>query len=471
MSIVPVNFDRTDIHRTLPHSLEAEMGMLGSALISPADIIGDYVEAGVTGEWFYQPAHATIYAILLERWQANAPADVLLLTQILRDRKQLDEVGGAAFVTHLYTFTPTAANARYYREIVREKFMLRRYILDATARVARAYDGNEDVPAFIDEAEAAVLAIRSGAEPETTETYMKDQVMGAIETIEKLYERRGAINGVATGFTDFDRMTDGLHPAEMTVIAARPSMGKTALAMNIAEHVAIHGEKAVGVFSLEMSTEQLVQRLLCSRARVNLGKVRDGFLSERDFPNLTVAASKLAESSIHIDDTPALSINALRAKARRWHRKYGIGLVVIDYLQLMRSTTRRASENRQLEISEISSGIKALAKELKIPIIVLAQLNRNPEGRKGGRPKLSDLRESGSIEQDADTVGLLVREEYYAQSEEEKEEVRGEAVLDIAKQRNGPVGEVKLTFLKEFTRFVDRIAETAAPSARQYADN
>jgi len=243
------------------------------------------------------------------------------------------------------------------------------------------------------------------------------------------------------------------------VIAARPSMGKTAFAMNIAEHVAIQLEKPVAIFSLEMSTQQLIQRLLCSRARVNLQRVRDGFLNESDFRSLTNAASKLADGKLFIDDSAGLSIVELRAKARRLKSQHNIELIVIDYLQLLRSTSRRASENRQIEIAEISSGLKALSKELSVPIIVLAQLNRNPENRTGeskGRPRLSDLRESGSIEQDADLVGLLVREEYYADDDESRKELEGKAELIIAKQRNGPVGDVPLTFLKEFTRFEDR---------------
>jgi replicative DNA helicase len=258
-------------------------------------------------------------------------------------------------------------------------------------------------------------------------------------------------------------MTNGLHAAEMIVIAARPSMGKTALAMNIAEHVAISSRLPVAVFSLEMSSQQLVQRLLCSRARVNLQKVREGFLAERDFPSLTAAASKLAEAEIFIDDSAGLSILELRAKARRLKAQKDIQLIVVDYLQLLKSTTRRAQDNRQLEISEISSGLKGLAKELKIPIVVLAQLNRQPEARSGGKPRLSDLRESGSIEQDADLVGLLVRPEVYEEDEEARAEKAGEAELIIAKQRNGPVGEIPLTFLKEFTRFEDRARGGSEP--------
>jgi replicative DNA helicase len=252
----------------------------------------------------------------------------------------------------------------------------------------------------------------------------------------------------------------------MIVIAARPSMGKTAFAMNIAEHVAIQEKLPVAIFSLEMSGQQLTQRLLCSRARVNLKKVRDGFLGEREFGSLTSAASKLAESKMFIDDSSGLSILELRAKARRMKSQHDIQLIVVDYLQLLRSTSRRGQDNRQIEISEISSGLKGLAKELNIPIIVVAQLNRNPENRTGdskGRPRLSDLRESGSIEQDADLVGLLVREAYYADTEEEKEEAAGNADLIIAKQRNGPVGDIPLTFLSEFTRFETRARNVSEP--------
>jgi replicative DNA helicase len=286
--------------------------------------------------------------------------------------------------------------------------------------------------------------------------------MAAIESIEKLYESRGAISGLPTGLADLDSMTDGMHEAEMIVIAARPSMGKTALAMNIAEHIAVDLNMPVAVFSLEMSAHQLVQRLICSRARVSLKKIREGFLAEHEHPKLTQMASQFAGCKLFIDDTPGLSILELRAKARRLKSQHDIKLVVIDYLQLLRSTSRRAQDNRQIEIAEISSGIKALAKELAIPIIVLAQLNRNPEARTGsskGRPRLSDLRESGSIEQDADLVGLLTREEYYADNDEERAEAAGKATLIIAKQRNGPVGDIPLTFIKEFTRFEPRAAD------------
>ena len=430
-------------------------------LISPREIIAECVEK-INEGYFYVPAHQTIYTVLVELWNAGQGIDLITFTQVLRDRNVLDAVGGGAFVTSLYTFVPTAANVTYYLEIVREKFILRQIIAAATESVRRAYEEQDEVNALLDEVEQKIFAVGEdrfkGQMPG-----MKEQVMGALESIEQLWERRGGITGISTGFTELDRMTNGLHAAEMIVIAARPSMGKTALAMNIAEHVAISSRLPVAVFSLEMSSQQLVQRLLCSRARVNLQKVREGFLAERDFPSLTAAASKLAEAEIFIDDSAGLSILELRAKARRLKAQKDIQLIVVDYLQLLKSTTRRAQDNRQLEISEISSGLKGLAKELKIPIVVLAQLNRQPEARSGGKPRLSDLRESGSIEQDADLVGLLVRPEVYEEDEEARAEKAGEAELIIAKQRNGPVGEIPLTFLKEFTRFEDRARGGSEP--------
>ncbi len=453
-----------DVGRTLPHSVEAEQGVLGSMMISPREIIAECVEK-ISEEYFYVPAHQTIYTVLVELWNAGHGIDLITFTQTLRDRNVLDAVGGAAFVTSLYTFVPTAANVTYYLDIVREKFVLRQIIAACTEGVRRSYEEQDEVNNLLDEVEKKIFAVGEDRFKTQMPT-MREQVMEAIESIEKLYANRGSITGIATGFSVLDEMTSGLHPAEMIVIAARPSMGKTALAMNIAEHVAIEGRKPVAIFSLEMSAQQLVQRLLCSRARVNSKKVRDGFLAERDFSTLTSAASKLADAQMFIDDTAGLNILELRAKARRLKSQHDIQLIVVDYLQLLRSTSRRGQDNRQIEISEISGGLKGLAKELSIPVVVLAQLNRNPENRTGdskGRPRLSDLRESGSIEQDADFVGLLVREEYYADTDEERQESEGKADLIIAKQRNGPTGDVPLTFIKEFTRFEDRARETAEP--------
>jgi replicative DNA helicase len=450
-----------DIHRSPPHSAEAEQGVLGSMLLSPRDVIAECVER-INEEYFYIPAHQTVYTVLVDLWNTGAAIDLITFTQVLRDRNLLEAIGGASFVTSLYTFVPTAANAGYYLDIVRDKYILRQIISASTESVRRAYEEQDEVNNLLDEVEQKIFAVGEDRFKGKMLS-MKDQVMEAIESIEKLYERKGGITGISSGFVEFDRMTSGLHPSEMIVIAARPSMGKTALAMNIAEHVAINEKLPVGVFSLEMSSQQLVQRLLCSRARVNLQKVRDGFLAERDFPSLTAAASKLAEAKIFIDDSAGLSILELRAKARRLKAQQNVQLLIIDYLQLLRSTSRRAQDNRQLEISEISAGIKGLAKELKIPVIVVAQLNRQPEARTGGKPRLSDLRESGSIEQDADLVGLLVRPEIYEEDEEARQEKSGEAELIIAKQRNGPVGEIPLTFLKEFTRFEDRARNVTEP--------
>jgi len=450
-----------DIHRTPPNSVEAEQGVLGSMLISPRDTIAECVEK-INEEYFYVPAHQTIYTVLVELWNAGQAIDLITFTQVLRDRNLLESLGGAAFVTGLFTFVPTAANVQYYLDIVRDKYILREIIAAATESVRRAYEEQDEVNNLLDEVEQRIFAVGEDRFKGQMLS-MKDQVMEAIESIEKLYERKGGITGISTGFVEFDRMTSGMHGAEMIVIAARPSMGKTALVMNIAEHVAVQERLPVGVFSLEMSSQQLVQRLLCSRARVNLQKVRDGFLAERDFPSLTAAASKLAEAKIFIDDSAGLSILELRAKARRLRAQQEVQLIIVDYLQLLRSTSRRAQDNRQLEISEISAGIKGLAKELKIPIIVVAQLNRQPEARSGGKPRLSDLRESGSIEQDADLVGLLVRPEIYEEDEEARAEKAGEAELIIAKQRNGPVGEIPLTFLKEFTRFETRARNVSDP--------
>jgi replicative DNA helicase len=322
-----------------------------------------------------------------------------------------------------------------------------------TGVVGRVYDYEGDVEALLDEVERDILRISESRVQGHTNA-IKDLVKKAINTIEDFHKQQGMLTGVGTGFTDFDKMTSGLHAGEMIVIAARPSMGKTSLAMNIAEHVSIEQRLPVGVFSLEMTSESLVLRMLCSRSRVNLRNVRDGFLAERDFPKLTGAAGKLANAPLFIDDSSSLSILQFRAKARRMFQQFGIKLFVVDYLQLLHSTARRA-ENRQQEISDISSGIKSLAKELKVPIIVLSQLNRELEREKNRKPRLSDLRESGAIEQDADVVGLL----YKPSSEDEEavtsaDEQEAEPVnLLIAKQRNGPTGEVELTFLKSYTRF------------------
>lgn len=455
------------IDRLPPHSIEAEQGVLGCILLSPNDSMGDCITGlKSAADSFYDLRHQTIYATMQEMYDARSAIDVVTLQQRLKDRKQLDNVGGVAYLSSLADLVPSAANLQYYIDIVREKHLLRRLIVTCTDMVGRVYEQEGEVEALLDEAERDILqVVESGVDE--TQADIKDLVHKAINTIEDYHSRQGALTGIGTGFVDFDRMTTGFHPGEMVVIAARPSMGKTSLAMNIVEHVVLESELPVGVFSLEMTSESLVLRMLCCKAHVNLRDARDGFFTERDFPRLTQVAGKLSKAPLYIDDTAGLSILQLRAKARRMHAQYGIKLLVIDYLQLLHSTGRRAQENRQQEIAGISSGIKALAKELRIPIIVLAQLNRDVEKRPKATPMLSDLRESGAIEQDADIVGLL----YKPKSENDDEDGGGaesEGIpvnLLIAKQRNGPTGDVHLTFLKSFTRFESaaKVSDDAVP--------
>jgi replicative DNA helicase len=446
----------THVDRLPPHSPEAEQGVLGCVLLSPNEGMGVCIEKFKSGaDVFYDLRHQTIFNMLAEMYDAREAIDVITVQQRLKDKQLLEQVGGIAYLSTLPDTVPSAANLSYYLDIVQEKFLLRKMIRVCTEVVGRVYEHEGEVDALMDEVERDILRI-SESRVQGHTSNIKDLVKKAINTIEDYHQRQGMLTGVGTGFTDLDKMTSGLHGGEMIVIAARPSMGKTSLAMNIAEHVAIDQKLPVGVFSLEMTSESLVLRMLCSRSRVNMRNVRDGFLAERDFPKLTGAAGKLANAPLFIDDSSGLSILQLRAKARRMHQQYGIKLFVIDYLQLLHSTARRA-ENRQQEIADISSGVKSLAKELNVPVIVLSQLNRELEKDKDRKPRMSDLRESGSIEQDADVVGLL----YKPRAGEEDDggggaQVEEEAVpvnLLIAKQRNGPTGDVNLTFLKSYTRF------------------
>jgi replicative DNA helicase len=441
------------VDRLPPHSPEAEKGVLGCILLSPRECMGICIEKFKRGsEAFYDLRHQHIYDLLAEMYDQKEAIDLITVQQRLKDKNQLEAIGGIVYLSNLVDSVPSAANLEYYVDIVREKSLLRRMIQTCTSVVGRVYEHEGEVDSLLDEVERDVLRINE-ERVEANSLTIKDLVHKAINTIEEFHQRQGMLTGLATGFSDFDKMTSGLHGGEMIVIAARPSMGKTSLAMNIAEHVAIDQRLPVGVFSLEMTAESLVLRMLCSRSRVNLRNIRDGFLAERDFPKLTGSAGKLANAPIFIDDSSGLSILQLRAKARRMYQQHGIKLFVVDYLQLLNSTSRRA-ENRQQEIADISNGIKALAKELSVPVIVLSQLNRELEKDKNRKPRLSDLRESGSIEQDADLVGLL----YKANSGDEDDGATQETDalpvnLLIAKQRNGPTGDVYLTFLKAYTRF------------------
>jgi replicative DNA helicase len=447
------------VDRLPPHSYEAEKGVLGCVLLSPSECLGECLEKLKCGaDAFYDLRHRTVFEMLVAMYDHKEPIDLITLQQRLKDQQQLEAVGGLAYLSSLPDAVPSAANLGYYLEIVREKYLLRRMIATCTAVVGRVYDYEGEVNALMDEVERDILHISEEREEGTTTT-IKDLVHHAISTIEDYHQRQGMLTGLGTGFNDLDKMTSGLHGGEMVVFAARPSMGKTSLAMNIAEHVALDLRLPVGVFSLEMTAESLVLRMLCSRARVNLRNIRGGFLVEQDFPKLTGAAGKLANAPLFIDDTSGLSILQLRARARRLHQQHGIQLFVIDYMQLVHSTARRA-ENRQQEISDISNGIKSLAKELNVPVIVLSQLNREMERDKSRKPNLADLRESGSIEQDADLVGLLYKadpnEPHKRREDDDEYGAENDAIpvnLLIAKQRNGPTGDVNLTFLRSYTRF------------------
>lgn len=450
-----------DITRLLPQAVDAEQGLLCSFMLDP-DYAGGICDAkAVTALHFHIPANEITFRVLKGLYDERKKADFINVTQILRDRGQIDQVGGAAFITGLFTYIPTAANADYYADAVIEKHTLREVIRVCTRFAGEAYEPQESAERLLDALEGEVMGIRKGDDSELKEIDPQAGAMGAINDLEKLYESRGAITGLATGFSELDRMTDGFQPANFVVIAARPSMGKTALGMNMAEHMALHAGKAVAVFSAEMAGRQLHKRLICSVARIDAQRARDGFMGDKDFSELQKAAQKIANSKLYVVDAQGASIGAIRAKARRLHRKHNLAAIFVDFLQCLKSKSAQARNNREREIAEISQGLKNLAKELNIPVVALAQLNRDVDKRTGsakGRPMLSDLRESGSIEQDADVVGLLMRDEYYAIGEAKKE-CEGQATLIIAKQRNGPVGDIPLTFLKEFARFESRARE------------
>ena len=441
------------VDRVLPNSLDAEMAVLGAMLLSPQDA-GSQVRERLSEQHFYHAAHQVIFREISALQDAMSAVDQVTLMQRLADRKQLEEIGGAVYLVDLVNRVPTTANLEHYIDIVWEKFLLRQLIEAAHGIIARSFEQQDDVKGWIDEVEQQIFNInaeKTATGPQPVGAFIKD----AMHSIEQLYDKSGKATGVPTGFRDLDKLTSGLHPGNLVIVAGRPSMGKTSLAMNIAENVALDYNLPVGVFSLEMSSEELVKRILCSRAKVNLRAVREGFLADRHFHELTSVASQLMKAKLYIDDSAGLTVNQVRARARRMKLQHDIQLIVVDYLQLMRAPSRRADLSRQTEVADISAGLKALAKELEIPIIVLSQLNRQPESRDEGKPRLSDLRESGSIEQDADLVGLLVRPEVYEDDEDKRASLKNKATLIIAKQRNGPTGDVDLTFLHEYTRFED----------------
>jgi replicative DNA helicase len=427
-----------------PQSLEAEMAVLGSMLIEE-DAIATAIEM-LDSDFFYRDSHKNIFTTIVTLFDTNNAVDLVTLVEALKKKGILEEIGGASYITNLTTTVPTAANVAYYANIVKEKALLRNLITTATLIVSECFGQNRDVRDLLDKAEQMIFDI-TGSKVETTVKPIKELVKDGIETIDRLYKRKENITGIPTGFHEFDIMTAGLQKSDLIVVAGRPSMGKSALVACMAEHIGVVEKVPIAMFSLEMSKEHLVQRMLCSHARVDAHKVRTGFLAQSDWPRLTAAAGRLSEAPIFIDDSPGASALEIRAKARRLKAQHNIGLIILDYLQMIRG--HKGAENRQQEISEISRSLKALAKELKVPVIAVSQLSRSPERREDRRPQLADLRESGAIEQDADLVALLFREEFYNPSEENK----GRTELIIAKQRNGPVGSILLAFIKEYTRF------------------
>ena len=445
-----------DVTRALPHALGPEKSLLSSMLQDPQEYIGVAVEERLTAEHFYMPGHATLFAFLIELFEAGHEIELVSLVQRLLDRGLLDRVGGPAALTDLYTYAPSPGHFRHHLQLVKDKFVLRSIIQNSNEAIAAAYDAPDEAATLLDTVEAKILAIREGSETNKTLT-IKSLVEEVSEQFQALLAGEQGTQGLASGFEELDRMSGGLKPGEMFVIAARPSMGKTSLMMNIVEHICLDHSKPSMVFSCEMSAFQLVQRLMFSRAKFAMSQLSRGYTPNKgDLQRIQRAAMETAAAKLFIDDTPGITINELRAKARRKKRDEDIQLIAIDYLQLMKSRTRQAENSREREIAEISAGIKGLAKELKIPIVILAQLNRGPESRTGkslGVPRMSDLRESGAIEQDADLVGLLYRTAYYAETPEEKETEAGKAELVLAKNRNGATGHIPLTFIADLMRF------------------
>ncbi len=438
------------LRKVPPQNLDAEESVLGGILLD--DTALDRVLEFMGVDDFYRESHRKIFQTMLSLSKQGAPIDLVTLSDRLRAQGELPDIGGAASLAALVDRVPSAANIATYARIVREKAVMRSLIRVSTDITERCYGSQDDIETFLDEAERLIFDV-SEQRVRPAFTKVGDMVMDTVKTIEQLYERKELVTGVPTGFLDLDRITAGLQPSDLVIVGARPSMGKTSLVMNIAQYAALHHKTAVGVFSLEMAKDQLMLRMLCSEARVDLVKVRTGYLGERDFPRLAMAASHLSEAPIFIDDTPAQNVLEMRAKSRRLKREADVGLIIVDYLQLMRGLT--AQENRNQELSEISRSLKALAKDLNVPIIALSQLNRQVELRSDKRPVMSDIRESGSIEQDADVIMFIYRDEMYnAESPDE-----GTAEVIISKQRNGPTGMVRLAFRREYTRFENLVED------------
>ncbi len=437
-----------------PQNIEAEEAII-SAILIDNDALLDVIET-LGPDDFYRTAHQKIYTAIADLFDKAEPVDLVTLANKLKEMGHLESVGGASYLARLVDTVPLAVNARHYAKIVHDKASLRRMIEKANAIIKRCFEEKGEAEDVIDFAEAAIFEI---SEKKARQSFfpLSKIILGNIETLEEKQGNRSLVTGVPTGFTQLDNMTSGLQKSDLIILAARPSMGKTALALNIARNAAVDANIPVAVFSLEMSKEQLSLRMLCSEARIDSSRLRGGFFSMDDWHRITDAAGILSEAPIYIDDSPSLSAMEIRAKARRLKMDKNIGLIIIDYLQLMQG--RAGAERRDLEISEISRGLKALAKELDLPVLALSQLNRMLEQRTDKRPRLSDLRESGALEQDADLVAFIYRDEVY--NKEEDNPNRGTAEILLSKQRNGPTGDIYLSFLNSYTRFENMASEEA----------
>ena len=434
------------LHKLPPHSIEAEESIL-SALLLDNNTLMDVLEV-ITSDDFYRTSHQYIFSAIAELFNKAEPVDLVTVTNYLRDKDQLETIGGAAYLARLIDTVPTAVNVTHYARIVRDKATLRRLIAKSAEITQKCYDSSGEMESVLDFAEKAVFDISQ--DNNRSAFYPISKIIESnIDALEERQGNRALITGVPTGFTRLDHMTSGLQGSDLIILAARPSMGKTALALNLARNAAIEGNIPVAIFSLEMSKEQLSLRMLCAEARVDSSRLRSGFLNPEDWHRITDAAGSLSEAPLFIDDSPDISATSIRTKSRRLKMDRNLGLVIIDYVQLMKG--RSANERRDLEISEISRSLKLLAKELNVPVLALSQLNRKLEERSDKRPQMSDLRESGALEQDADLIAFIYRDEVY--NKEENNPNRGTAELIIAKQRNGPTGVVPLTFLNQYTRF------------------
>ncbi|MGZ4106352.1 MAG: replicative DNA helicase, partial [Tumebacillaceae bacterium] len=427
-------------------NIEAEQAVLGAILIE-ADALTTVTELLVPFD-FYRKTHQMIYEAMLKVAESGEPVDLVTVTAELQDAGQIEEIGGVAYLANLANSVPTAANVDHYSALVREKSVMRRLINTATKIATTGYEGGVDVAEMIDDAEKRILEITQAGAISKGFTPIKDVLLNTFERIEFLFSNKGGVTGIPSGYPDLDKMTSGFQRSDLIILAARPAVGKTAFALNVAQNIAVRAGETVAIFSLEMGKEQLVQRMLCAEANIDAGKMRTGFLEEDDWPKLTMAVGTLSEAPIFIDDTPGITVHDIRAKCRRLKAEHGIGLILIDYLQLIQG--RGKGDNRQQEVSEISRTLKLIARELNVPVIALSQLSRSVEQRQDKRPMMSDLRESGSIEQDADIVSFLYRDDYYNPESERKNIIE----VIIAKQRSGPTGTVELVFLKNFNKFV-----------------